>query len=214
MKIGILGTGTVGQTIANALIQQGHHVMLGARSAENEKLQEWKHHVGPLGSIGSFEDVAGNSALIFNCTKGSASLDALKMAGLEHFDNKIVVDVANPLDFSAGFPPTLSINNTSSLAEEIQNLLPNAKVVKTLNTTNCSIMVNPKSLTGVHDMFICGNDATAKDHIIDILKSFGWESIIDLGDISNARGMEMLLPLWIRLYSNFKHANFNFHVVK
>lgn len=214
MKIGVLGTGNVGKTIANALVHLGHNVMMGARSADNEKVVEWKHHVGPLGSIGSFKDVAQHTALIFNCTKGDASLAALQIAGPENFEEKILIDLANPLDFSAGFPPTLTIQNTSSLGEEIQKLLPKTKVIKTLNTTNCNIMVNPKSIAGIHDMFICGNDPIAKEHVIDILKSFGWESIIDLGDISNARGMEMLLPLWIRLYGNFKHANFNFHVVQ
>ena len=144
-----------------------------------------------------------------------ASLDALKSAGESNLNGKILIDIANPLDFSKGMPPTLSVCNTDSLGEQIQNAFPKTMVVKTLNTTNCQIMVNPSIIQGDHDMFICGNENSAKETVKDILKNwFGWKSIIDLGDITNARATEMLLPIWIRLYGLYQSPNFNFRIVK
>jgi predicted dinucleotide-binding enzyme len=144
-----------------------------------------------------------------------ASLKALKQAGMQNLKGKILVDIANSLDFSKGMPPSLAVCNTDSLGEQIQRTFPDVKVVKTLNTVNCNLMVNPSLVKGDHDLFICGNDAQAKAKVVDILKnSFGWKSVIDLGDITSARATEMLLPIWVRLMGLYQSPNFNFKIVK
>jgi predicted dinucleotide-binding enzyme len=215
MRIGILGTGMVGQIIGSKLIQLGHEVKMGSRTADNEKAAQWVKANGVRASQGTFADAAAFGEILFNCTAGMASLDALRMAGPANLKDKILIDIANPLDFSKGMPPTLAICNTDSLGEQIQRAFPDVKVVKTLNTMNCNIMVNPSLVPGEHDVFICGNDAEAKTIATQILKDwFGWKSVIDLGDITNARGTEMLLPIWIRLWGVFGHANFNFKIAK
>lgn len=214
MRIGVLGTGGVGQTIATALVQRGHEVQLGARSATNEKATGWAAKNGPTASHGTFADAAAFGEIVFNCTSGTASLDALRLAGAANLDGKTLVDVSNPLDFSRGMPPTLSVCNTESLAEQIQAAFPGARVVKTLNTMNAQIMVNPAIVPGEHDVFVSGNDAGAKAQVAELLRSFGWRNIIDLGDITSARGTEMVLPLWLRLFGAFKSPNLNFHIAR
>jgi predicted dinucleotide-binding enzyme len=215
MRIGILGTGMVGQAIGSKLIQLGHEVKMGSRMADNEKATQWVKANGVRASQGTFADAAAFGEILFNCTAGMASLNALRMAGPANLKDKILIDIANPLDFSKGMPPTLAICNTDSLGEQIQRAFPGVKVVKTLNTMNCNIMVNPSLVPGEHDVFICGNDAKAKTIVTQILKDwFGWKSVIDLGDITNARGTEMLLPIWMRLWGVFGHVNFNFRIVK
>ncbi len=217
MKIGILGTGMVGNTIGSKLVQLGHDVKMGSRTANNEKAAEWVKKRGSKASQGTFADAAAHCEIVFNCTSGSVSLDALKMAGASNLKGKVLIDVSNPLDFSKGMPPSLypSLSNTTSVGEEIQKAFPEAMVVKTLNTVNCLLMVNPSLLPGDHDLFVCGNDATAKSTVTDILKNgFGWKSVIDLGDITAARGLEMILPLWVRLYGTFQSPNFNFKIVR
>jgi len=153
--------------------------------------------------------------VIFNCTHGVVSVEALKLAGERNIAGKILVDVANPLDFSKGMPPTLTLVNTDSLGELIQRTFPDLKVVKTLNTMVCFLMVNPTAVPGDHNVFMSGNDANAKSSINEILKSFGWKekNIIDLGDITTARGTEQLLPIWVRLMGTLKSPMFNFKVV-
>jgi 8-hydroxy-5-deazaflavin:NADPH oxidoreductase len=212
MRIGILGTGGVGQTLATALVQRGHEVEVGARSATNEKATSWASKNGPSASHGTFADAAAFGEIVFNCTSGTVSLDALRLAGAENLNGKPLVDVANPLDFSHGMPPTLSVCNTTSLAEQIQAAFPGAKVVKTLNTMNAQVMVNPSMVPGEHDVFVSGNDAGAKSRVSDLLRSFGWRNIIDLGDITSARGTEMILPLWLRLFGALKSPTLNFHI--
>ncbi len=215
MKIGILGTGMVGNTIGTKLVQLNHDVMMGSRSKTNDKAAAWVKASGPNASQGTFADAAKFGETLFNCTHGMASLEALKLAGAENMKGKVLIDIANPLDFSKGMPPTLSVCNTASLGEQIQRAFPDAKVVKTLNTMNCKIMVNPSLLPGDHDVFVSGNDQTAKAKVTEILKTwFGWRSVIDLGDISTARGVEQLLPLWLRLLGVFGSANFNVKIVK
>jgi hypothetical protein len=215
MKIGIFGTGVVGSTIGTKLVSLGHDVKMGSRTANNEKAAAWILAAGTGASAGTFEDAARHGEILFNCTAGLASLRVLKLAGAENLNGKILIDIANTLDFSKGMPPTLEVCNTDSLGEQIQRAYPDVKVVKTLNTTTCGVMVNPALVPGEHDMFICGNDAAAKAEVLNILKDwFGWKTVIDLGDISNSRGTEMLLPLWIRLYGVLKTPNFNFKVVK
>ena len=214
MKIGILGTGMVGNAIASRLVQLGHEVKMGSRTADNAKAAEWLKSNGILASQGTFQDAASFGEMIFNCTAGSVSLEALRLAGSKNLKEKILVDIANPLDFSKGMPATLTICNTDSLGEQIQRTFPEARVVKTLNTVNCGVMVNPKILSGDHDIFICGNDPSAKAKVTEFLYSFGWRTVIDLGDITAARGTEMLLPIWLRLMSVFQSPNFNFKIVK
>jgi len=215
MKIGILGTGIVGKTIGTKLVQLGHNVKMGSRTANNEKASEWVKTSGANASQGTFAEAAAFGELLFNCTSGMVSLEALKIAGASNMNGKILIDISNPLDFSKGMPPTLSVCNSDSLGEQIQRAYPQVKVVKTLNTLNCNIMVNPSLVPGSHDIFVSGNDAGAKANVIDILKSwFGWKTVIDLGDITTARGTEMLLPIWIRLMGAFQTPNFNFKIVR
>ena len=215
MKIGIFGTGMVGKTIGTKLVQLGNEVKMGSRTYGNEKAVEWASSNGDNASHGTFSDAAEFGTILFNCTSGQGSIDALKSAGEKNINGKILIDIANPLDFSKGMPPSLFVCNTDSLGEEIQNVFPNVKVVKTLNTVNCNLMVNPSLVQGEHDLFICGNDTEAKLKVLDILKNwFGWKSVIDLGDITNSRATEMLLPIWIRLMGKYGTPNFNFRIVK
>ena len=215
MKIAVFGTGIVGKAISTKLVQLGHAVKMGSREANNAKAAEWAKSAGTNASQGTFADAAAFGEIAFNCTGGMVSLEALKMAGPDNLSKKILVDIANPLDFSKGMPPTLSVCNTDSLGEQIQRAFPGVKVVKTLNTVNCNVMVNPALVPGDHDMFICGNDGAAKAKVTEILTEwFGWKSVIDIGDITNARAMEMVLPIWVRLYGVLKSPNFNFRIVK
>ena len=215
MKLGILGTGMVGNAIGTKLIQLGHEVKMGSRTPSNEKAAEWVKANGPKASQGTFADAAAFGEIVFNCTAGTASIEALKQAGERNLQSKILIDISNPLDFSQGMPPTLTICNTDSVGEQIQRAFPNVKVVKTLNTVNCNVMVNPILVPGDHDVFMSGNDAAAKSKVREVLTQwFGWKSVIDLGDISTARGTEMYLPLWVRLYALFQKPNFNIKVVK
>ncbi len=214
MKIGILGTGMVGQTLGSKLVQLGHEVKMGSRTENNENATQWVKKMGGRASQGTFSSAAAFGEIVFNCTAGTASLAALKSAGSQNLRGKVLIDVANPLDFSKGMPPTLSVCNTDSLAEQIQRAFPQAKVVKTLNTMNCIVMVNPSLVPGEHSVFVNGNDPQAKAKVKEILGSFGWKSIIDLGDITAARGTEMLLPIWLRLMGLYQSPNFNFRITK
>jgi len=202
VKIGVLGTGNVGRTIAAKLFELGHDVLVGSRTAKEDAV--------------TFADAATHGELVFNCTAGDKSLEALRMAEADNLEDKILVDVANPLDFSRGMPPILAVCNADSLGEEIQRLFPRSKVVKALNTVNCKVMVNPSLLPGEHDVFVCGNEESAKAEVRELLQSFGWpaERINDLGDITAARGTEMYLPLWIRLANVAESANFNIRIVR
>jgi len=214
VKVGILGTGMVGATLGSKLVQIGHEVKMGSRSANNEKAVEWAAMNGACASFGTFADAAAFGEVVFNCTAGTVSLAALALAGTNNLRGKVLVDVANPLDFSKGMPPTLSVCNSDSLGEQIQRALPNVRVVKALNTMNCRVMVEPSLVPGEHDVFVCGNDPQAKVRVTEILKSFGWRSIIDLGDITAARGTEMVLPIWLRLWNLYQNRHFNFRIAR
>jgi 8-hydroxy-5-deazaflavin:NADPH oxidoreductase len=214
MKIGVLGTGMVGATIATKLIELGQEVMMGSRNAGSEKAVTWAQAKGANASQGAYAQAARFGEILFNCTQGTASVEALQSAGADNLKGKILIDIANPLDFSHGAPPTLSICNTDSLGELIQRTFPETKVVKTLNTVNCGVMVNPALVPGDHDIFVCGNDAGAKARVAELLKQwFGWRSVIDLGDISAARATEQMMPIWLRLYGVLGVPHFNVRVV-
>jgi predicted dinucleotide-binding enzyme len=213
MRIGILGTGVVGKTLGTKLAKLGHDVRMGSRAAGGEKAKAWLKEAAAKSSEGSFADAAAHGEIVFNCTPGMVSLDALKAAGAKNLQGKVLIDVANPLDVSKGMPPTLSVCNTDSLGEQIQRAFPTAKVVKSLNTVAAAVMVEPSLIPGVHTMFVSGNDAKAKAEVINLLKTgFGWKEVMDLGDITGARAQEMLLPLWLRLYMKHKTPNVNIHV--
>jgi hypothetical protein len=216
MRIGVLGTGSVGQAIATKLISLGHDVKMGSRTATNEKAVAWKERVGQGASVGTFADAAAYGEILVGALSGAGAIDALKSCGGSSLAGKILVDISNPLDFTKGFPPSLSVCNTDSLGEQIQRTFPDLKVVKTLNTVNAALMVDPSRLHGGdHTMVMCGNDVDAKQKVKDILTGwFGWKDIIDLGDISNARGTEMFLPLWVRLYGVLKTPEFSIKVMR
>jgi predicted dinucleotide-binding enzyme len=204
----------VGSAIATKLVQVGHDVRMGSRAAGNEKAVAWAKSTGARASEGSFADAAAHGELLFNCTSGGVSLAALQAAGAANLKGKVLVDVSNPL---ARTPEgmTLSVCNTDSVAEQLQRAFPDLKVVKALNTLTAPLMVNPSLLAGEHDVFMCGNDDGAKARVSQLLKeSFGWKNVVDLGDLSAARGQEMYVILWVRMFGALKSPMFNIHVVR
>ena len=214
MKIGVFGTGMVGNAIATKLVQVGHDVRMGSRTAGNDKATGWVKSAGARASEGSFADAAAFGELLFNCTSGDASLAALRAAGDANLKGKVLIDVSNPL---ARTPEgmTLSVCNTDSVAEQLQRAFPDLKVVKALNTLTAPLMVNPSLLAGEHDVFMCGNDDGAKARVSQLLKeSFGWKHVVDLGDLSAARGQEMYVIFWVRMFGALKSPMFNIHVVR
>ena len=213
MKIGVLGTGIVGQTFGSKIVQLGHEVMMGSREEANIKATTWAKEEGPRASFGTFADAAAFGEIIINCTLGSASLGALRHAGADNLRGKILIDTANPLDY-ASETWTLTICNDDSLGEQIQRAFPETKVVKTLNTMNCNIMVDPRKLSEKTDVFVSGNDIDAKATVITILRDwFGWRSIVDLGDIRTSRGVEMYVILWHMLRNAVSSPRFNIKIV-
>jgi predicted dinucleotide-binding enzyme len=217
MKITVLGTGMVGNAIATKLVKVGHQVMMGSRNANSDAGREWLHSVGGKAQIGTFADAAKFGEFVFDCTNGANSLAALRQAGAANLNAKILIQVGNPLDASKGMPASLTVCNTDSLGEQVQREFPDVRVVKALNTLNCDIMIDPSRVPGDHDLFICGNDTEAKREVANRLcEWFGWKpsNIIDLGDISNSRGTEMFLPLWMRLWGVLGTPHFNIHVVR
>ena len=227
MQIGILGTGIVGQTIATALATQGHAVMIGTRDPQatlgrdsgnvfnKTPFREWQA-ANPTVRLGTFADAARFGEVLINATSGDGALPALEAAGAEALGEKVMLDISNPLDFSRGMPPTLSVCNTDSLGERIQRVFPRLRVVKTLNTTNALVMVNPAAVAGGdHSMFVAGNDADAKAKVKSWLGEwFGWRDVVDVGDITSARGTEMLLPIWVRLWGALGTPMFNFRIAR
>ncbi len=216
MKIGVLGTGDVGKAIASRLVELDHEVTMGSRSRGNERALEWVKEAGPGAREGTFADAAEHGEMVFNCTKGEHALAALEQAGAANLAGKVLVDVSNPLDFSRGFPPSLTVCNTDSLGEQVQRAYPETKVVKALNTMWNGLMVRPRMLDDTHHTFVSGNDAEAKSQVKAILGSFGWrdDEILDLGDITTARGTECYLPLWVRIFSATQSGAFNIKLVK
>lgn len=215
MKIGVLGTGVVGSALASKLASLGHEVKMGAREANNAKAKAWAGAAGRGASTGTFAEAAGFGEIVFSCTLGEKSVEALAAAGKANLRGKVLIDVSNPLDFSKGMPPTLLTGGGSdSLGEQIQRAFPEARVVKALNTVNAAVMVDPQRVGGESDLFLCGNDASAKGKVTALLKEFGWTRVHDLGDIGAARGTEAYLLLWMRLWGAFQTPDVNVRVVK
>ena len=211
MKLGVLGTGDVGTNLASKLTELGHEVMLGSRSAEKAKGSVSK--MGAKAHSGTFADAASFGEVVFNCTNGSGSIEALRSAGAENLTGKVLIDVANPLSF-VNNQLVLTVTNTDSLGEQIQRAFPETKVVKALNTMNFRVQTNPRILHGESDVFICGNDQGAKAKVSEILGWFGWKSIIDLGGIDRARGLEAILLIWFALSQKYNFEPLNFRIVR
>jgi 8-hydroxy-5-deazaflavin:NADPH oxidoreductase len=217
MKIAILGTGMVGVALGTKLVQVGHNVMMGSRSANSEGARKWLQSAGGNARTGTFAEAAAFGEIVLDCTNGANSLAALRLAGADNLRHKILIQVGNPLDFSKGTPPSLTVCNTDSLGEQTQREFPEARVVKALNTINCEVMINPARVPGDHVLPLCGNDAQAKSEVAARLcEWFGWKpsNIVDLGDIIGARGTEMYLPLWVRLWSVLGSPIFNVQIVR
>jgi len=202
MRVAVLGAGVVGQTLAGKLRGLGHDVAVGTRN--------------PRDGAVTYAEAAAPAELIVNATNGLASLEALESAGAENLAGKLLVDVSNALDFSKGRPPIVGAGNDDSIAERIQRAHPDAKVVKTLNTVNNQVMVDPAAVPGDHVLFVCGNDDDAKRRTVELLGSFGWpaERVIDLGDITAARAAELYVALWVQLMGTLGTANFNISLSK
>lgn len=229
MNIAVLGTGSVGQTLSAKLLVLGHKVMIGTRSVSEAQTRTTKDGYGNPGigewiksnpgvKLATFADAIAFGQLIINATQGGKSIEALKAGKKGDLDGKIIVDLANPLDFSKGMPPILlpELCNTTSLGEEIQKAFPKSYVVKTLNTMWCGLMVNPAMIGGGdHHNFLCGNNPEAKIEVKKLLNQFGWkeENLIDLGDITSSRGTELVLPIWLRVMSVKHNGAFNFKIV-
>lgn len=225
MDIAVLGTGTVGRALAGRLVQLGHSVVVGtrdpratlARTGADESgaapFSAWHDTQGGV-TLATFAEAAAGADVVINACSGAATLDALTLAGADNVADKVLIDIANPLDFTAGFPPTLSVKDSDSLGEQVQRAFPRAKVVKTLNTLTASLMVDPRALGGSSTVFVSGEDAAAKTTVVQILQSFGHDDVIDLGGIETARGTEMVLPLWLRLMGSLGTAQFNLKVVR
>jgi len=216
MRIAVLGTGMVGTALGTRLVETGHEVRMGSRTAGNEKAVAWVESVGEAGGQGTFADVAAWGEVVVNATGGLVSLDALSAAGADNLDGKPLLDVSNPLDFSDGFPPKVVQPDGRSVAEQIQAAFPGARVVKTLNTMNADVMVHPRALPGSHSVFVAGDDPDAKAVARDLLIGFGWEEseVIDAGGTAAARGLELYLPLWLSLMGSFGTPSFNVAVVR
>jgi predicted dinucleotide-binding enzyme len=225
MKIAVLGTGMVGQAVAARLSGLSHDVTVGTRDPEqtlgrtdpdamgNPPFSAWAAD-HPQVRVATFADAAAQAKMVVNATNGAGALPALQQAGAEHLAGKVLIDISNPLDFSNGFPPTLFVKDTDSLGEQIQRTFPQARVVKTLNTMTAALMVHPDLLGEDSSVFVSGDDAEAKSTVADLLKSLGHRDIIDLGDISTARGTEMMLPIWLRLMGALGTPTFNFKIAR
>jgi len=223
MKISVFGTGMVGRAHAEKLAEMGHDVVIGTQNVAKTLAHTEKDAMGTTSfaewsgahkniKVVTFIQAAQHGEVIFEALKGDVVIEVLKALETQ-LANKLLIDIANPLDFSQGMPPSLSVCNTDSLGEQLQEALPQVKVVKTLNTMSAYLQVNPEILMdGDHTIFMSGNDQEAKKKVTELLAAYGWTDIIDLGDISTARGTEMLLPIWLRLWGTLKTPMFNFKI--
>lgn len=214
-RYAVLGSGSVGRALATKLVALGHEVRMGSRSAVNEAAAAWVAEAGARASAGTFADAAAFGEAVILAVKGEHALAVVDAAGAGGaLDGKVVLDTTNPLDFSKGFPPRLSVCNDDSLGEQVQRAAPRARVVKTFNTLGNTLMVEPGRLGEPTDVFVAGDDAAAKAEVAELLASFGHAAPIDLGKIEAARALEAWLLLWTRLYGVFKTADFNLKLVR
>jgi 8-hydroxy-5-deazaflavin:NADPH oxidoreductase len=223
MQIAIIGTGIVGRSVGAALARIGHEVTVGTRdpAATMERTDpdgsrpyaDWAAD-HPAVSLALFPEAAKRADVVVNATEGAASLAALGAAGDANLAGKVLLDVSNPLDFSEGFPPSFFVSNTDSLAEQIQRTFPDSLVVKALNTVSATVMADPATLAGGATLFVAGNDDDAKHTVLELLAALGHADVIDLGDLTAARGLEMHVALWIRLYRVLGTPIFGFKVVR
>ncbi|GAA2242549.1 MULTISPECIES: NAD(P)-binding domain-containing protein [Streptomyces] len=213
MRYAVLGTGQVGRTLGGRLVELGHEVRLGSRTPDNAAAVQWAAAAGPRAGAGTFAQAAEFGEVVVNAVGGRVALAALEAAGAEHVDGKVLVDVSNPLALEEG-ELRLSPVESDSVGEQIQRAFPRARVVKSLNTVNCRVMVDPGSVPGEHNVFVCGDDPAAKEQVTALLGEFGWpaERVLDLGGIRASRAVEMWLPLWAGLLRTFGHAEFNLEV--
>lgn len=198
MKIGILGTGDVGQALGRGFAALGHDVKMGTRDPKSEKIAAWVAKAGARASSGTFAEAAAFGDVLVIATLWSGTENALRLAGPERFANKVVIDATNPLVFEPGLPPALALGHTDSGGEQVQRWLPGARVVKCFNIAGHAHMVQPRFPGGPPDMFICGNDQAAKTTVTRILKDFGWPAT-DIGGIEGARELEPLCILWVKI---------------
>jgi predicted dinucleotide-binding enzyme len=214
VKIAVLGTGPVGTMIASKLIELGHEVALGARSADNPTATAWAAGAGPSASNGTFARAAAGADLLVNATAGAHSVDALGAVSPADLSGKVLLDIANPLEFRQDGTVVLSVSNDDSLAETLQRAHPDLRVVKTLNTMSSYVMVDPAAVPGEHVVFVAGDDAEAKATATEVLGAFGWPAhrILDLGGLSSARATEAYLHLWLALWRSTGNAMINLQV--
>lgn len=217
MDIAVLGTGPVGRAMAGRLSELGHRVTIGTRDPEGTAAREeyaaWASRHPEVG-LATFADAAAGAVLVVNASGGDVSLEILASAGADNLAGKVLLDISNALDGSRGFPPTLFVKDDDSLAETIQRAHPDARVVKSLNTMNNALMVDPQRLGEDTTVFVSGDDPEAKATVTELLRQMGHGDVIDLGGIDTARGPEMWLPLWIRINLALGGNDFNIKVVR
>ena len=197
MKVGVLGTGDVGQALGAGFARLGHDVKMGSRDAQGEKVRAWVKKAGPHAGSGTFAAAASFGEVLVLATLWSGTESAIRLAGPAHCAGKVVMDATNPLVFAPGAPPGLALGHTDSGGEQVQRWLPASRVVKVYNTVGHAHMVNPSFPGGPPDMFICGNDAAAKKQVAEICAAFGWPTI-DLGGIDGSRLLEPMCIVWVR----------------
>jgi len=195
-RVGVIGSGLVGQVLGAGFAALGHEVRIGSRTPQSEKLKAWTAKAGSRASTGSFADAASFGNLLVLATLWSGTEDALRLAGPEHFARKVVMDATNPLVVEQNAPPRLALGHTDSGGEQVQRWLPNARVVKAYNTVGNAHMVNPVFEGGPPTMFLCGNDPEAKRVVEGVCRDFGWEPL-DVGGIDAARLLEPMCILWV-----------------
>jgi 8-hydroxy-5-deazaflavin:NADPH oxidoreductase len=199
MRVGVLGTGEVARRLAAGFRSRGHDVMIGSRDPDKPELREWLSGDGAGVEAGTFAQAAAYGELLVLAVLGNAAEDAIAQAGPENFAGKVVIDVMNPLDFSGGFPPKLSISGEDSLGERVQRALPEAKVVKAFNTIGSPYFVDPSFSEGRPTMLIAGDDEEAKRIVTDVLADFGWTHTVDIGGIAGSRELEAICILWVKI---------------
>jgi 8-hydroxy-5-deazaflavin:NADPH oxidoreductase len=210
VRIGVLGTGMVGRTLAARFVELGHEVTIGTRDPESTRGRGEE----PPAALATFAEAASGADLVVNAVNGGATLEVLRLAGADHLTGTVVLDASNPLDFSQGMPPTLFVKDDDSLAEQVQREFPEARVVKSLNTLNADLMAHPDLLRSPSTVFVSGDDDEAKQVVVGLLREMGHQDVLDLGDLSTARGAEMWLPLWLRIMGSLGTARFNLRVVR